>query len=90
MWTLGILGSQIRQVSDMKVQLIEALILKGVEADFTVGNIYDVKHITDSMNRGNFIEYLMDDKGHKKFFGFTNPIGKEDREVNKHFLIIKE
>lgn len=74
----------------MRVQLIETLFIKGVEADLTVGSIYDVKHITDSMNRENFIEYLMDDKGRKHFFGFTNPIGKADREVNKHFLILKE
>lgn len=72
---------------DMKATLLKPLIMYGEEAHLTVGKTYEVKHITDSMNRKNFMEYLVDDRGHKHFFGFTNPIDKEDREANKHFLL---
>lgn len=59
--------------------------LDGKLADFTIGKTYPIKHITNSMNRSQFLEYLMDDKGLKHFFGFTNPLDKRDREINKHF-----
>lgn len=65
----------------IKVTLVKEL----AKGNLTVGTTYPVKHITNSMNRDSFLEYIVDDKGTKLFFGFTNPLDKEDKEINKHF-----